>query len=173
MVCRKAAHKPVCRTHEDFLWPTRQDRQGDDLGAARRHVVEKRLPHTQPYQLSPALLSRQDTQTGVRCRSECPEPLITSEVLCTYSNCAYTTYTAWATMMHRQSPHPRFWGCGVFPHVDFKNRYCSRLSIYSHEINGHTAWRVTISPKSWWKNMKDDLPETNVCSSERIHRKKY
>ncbi len=25
---------------------------------------------------------------------------------------AYTTCTTWATMMHRHSPQPRFWGCG-------------------------------------------------------------
>ena len=35
------------------------------------------------------------------------------------------------------------------------------------------VWWVTISLNSWWKDKKDDFPETNVCYYARIYRKKY
>lgn len=37
------------------------------------------------------------------------------------------------------SPHPRFWGRGVFPHVDFKIRFCSRLTPRQSRIEGSIA----------------------------------
>ena len=49
------------------------------------------------------------------------------------------TYTAWATMMHGQSPQPRFSGLWRSLFVPVRNRCCSRLSPRQSHIGGSIA----------------------------------